>query len=111
MMSDAQFTQSALFPDFNAPDLTKTGSLIPLSTGHNGQLSVNEKTIYELHLVQAGFIQAKVEDEEEGIDVIENEGNPEREEFKEVNDSSNNAANNHSSFEKGAVFLQSSSPP
>ncbi len=39
------------------PDLNKTGYLIPLVCGHNGQLSINEKTIYEIHLTNAGFIQ------------------------------------------------------
>jgi hypothetical protein len=34
----------------------KTGYLIPLKCGHNGQFSVNEKTIYEIHLTNAGFI-------------------------------------------------------
>jgi hypothetical protein len=45
-----------LFKDFTEPDLMKTGFLIPLKCGHNGQLSVNEKTIYEIHLTNAGFI-------------------------------------------------------
>ena len=45
-----------LFKDFTEPDLMKTGYLIPLKCGHNGQLSVNEKTIYEIHLTNAGFI-------------------------------------------------------
>jgi len=31
--------------------------MIPLSCGHNGQLNINEKTIYEIHLTNAGFIQ------------------------------------------------------
>lgn len=34
----------------------KTGYLIPLTCGHNGQLNIDEKTIYEVHLTQAGFI-------------------------------------------------------
>lgn len=34
----------------------KTGYFIPLSCGHNGQFSVNEKSIYEIHLTNAGFI-------------------------------------------------------
>lgn len=47
---------NVLFKDFTEPDLMKTGYLIPLKCGHNGQLSVNEKTIYEIHLTNAGFI-------------------------------------------------------
>jgi hypothetical protein len=45
-----------LFKDFTEPDLMKTGFLIPLKCGHNGQLTVNEKNIYEIHLTTAGFI-------------------------------------------------------
>jgi hypothetical protein len=48
---------NVLFKDFTEPDLMKTGYLIPLNCGHNGQFSVNEKTIYEIHLTNAGFIQ------------------------------------------------------
>lgn len=48
---------NVLFKDFTEPDLMKTGYLIPLKCGHNGQLSVQEKTIYEIHLTNAGFIQ------------------------------------------------------
>jgi len=48
---------SVLFKDFTEPDLMKTGYLIPLSCGHTGQFSVNEKTIYEIHLTNAGFLQ------------------------------------------------------
>ena len=46
-----------LFKDFTEPDLMKTGYLIPLKCGHNGQLSMNEKNIYEIHLTSAGFIR------------------------------------------------------
>jgi len=49
---------NVLFKDFTEPDLMKTGYLIPLKCGHNGQLSVNEKTIYEIHLtMQALFMR------------------------------------------------------
>lgn len=48
---------NVIFKDFTEPDVLKTGYLIPLSCGHNGQLSINEKTIYEIHLTNAGFIQ------------------------------------------------------
>ena len=48
---------NVIFKDFTEPDLLKTGYLIPLTCGHNGQLSINEKTIYEVHLTNAGFIQ------------------------------------------------------
>lgn len=51
------FERRAFFKDFTEPDLIKTGYLIPLTCGHNGQLSINEKTIYEIHLTNAGFIQ------------------------------------------------------
>lgn len=47
---------NVLFKDFTEPDLMKTGYLIPVSCGHNGQLSQDEKTIYEIHLTNAGFI-------------------------------------------------------
>ena len=64
-LTDTEFTKKALFQDFNSPDLLKTGYLIPLQCGHNGQLTVNERTIYEIHLTNAGFIAAhKAEDEE-----------------------------------------------
>ena len=48
---------NVLFKDFTEPDINKTGYLIPLKCGHSGQLSMNEKTIYEIHLTNAGFIQ------------------------------------------------------
>jgi hypothetical protein len=51
------FEKKALFKDFTEPDVYKTGYLIPLSCGHNGQMTINEKTIYEIHLTNAGFIQ------------------------------------------------------
>ena len=47
---------NVIFKDFTEPDILKTGYLIPLSCGHNGQLNINEKTIYEIHLTNAGFI-------------------------------------------------------
>lgn len=50
------FDKQAMFKDFTEPDLLKTGYLIPLTCGHNGQLNLNEKTIYEIHLTNAGFI-------------------------------------------------------
>ena len=37
--------------------MIKTGYLIPLKCGHNGNMSLNERTIYEIHLANAGFIQ------------------------------------------------------
>jgi hypothetical protein len=46
-----------LFRDFTEPDLMKTGYLIPLKCGHNGQFSIDEKNLYEIHLTNAGFIQ------------------------------------------------------
>jgi hypothetical protein len=45
-----------LFKDFTEPDVLKTGYLIPLTCGHNGSFSIMEKTIYEIHLTNAGFI-------------------------------------------------------
>ena len=51
------FDKVALFKDFTEPDLMKTGYLIPLTTGHNGQFNIEEKTLYEVHLTAAGFIQ------------------------------------------------------
>ena len=65
------FERKALFKDFTEPDLLKTGYLIPLACGHNGQLSINEKTIYEIHLTNAGFIQdhtVSVPEPEESLD-------------------------------------------
>jgi hypothetical protein len=50
------FDRQAMFRDFTEPDLLKTGYLIPLTCGHNGQFNLNEKTIYEIHLTNAGFI-------------------------------------------------------
>ena len=51
------FDRNAFFKDFTEPDLIKTGYLIPLACGHNGQLSINEKLIYEIHLTNAGFVK------------------------------------------------------
>jgi hypothetical protein len=51
------FDKKALFKDFTEPDLLKTGYLIPLRTGHNGQYNHDEKTLYEVHLAAAGFIE------------------------------------------------------
>ena len=48
---------NVLFKDFTEPDIMKTGYLIPLKCGHNGQLSMQEKNIYEIHLTSAGFIK------------------------------------------------------
>jgi hypothetical protein len=39
-----------LFKDFTEPEILKTGYYIPLSCGHNGQMKMIEKTIYEIHL-------------------------------------------------------------
>ena len=44
------------FKDFAEPNIIKTGYLIPLKCGHNGNLHINERTIYEIHLMNAGFI-------------------------------------------------------
>ena len=44
------------FKDFSEPNIIKTGYLIPLKCGHNGNMSLNERTIYEIHLANAGFI-------------------------------------------------------
>ena len=44
------------FKDFSQPNLVKTGFLIPLSCGHNGSLSLIEKTLLEIHLTNAGMI-------------------------------------------------------
>ena len=44
------------FKDFSEPNIIKTGYLIPLKAGHNGNMSLNERTIYEIHLANAGFI-------------------------------------------------------
>ena len=51
------FEKRVLFRDFTEPDLIKTGYLIPLKCGHNGQFSIDEKNLYEIHLTNAGFIQ------------------------------------------------------
>ncbi len=60
-----QEEENVMFKDFTEPDLMKTGYLIPLNCGHNGQYSLNEKTIYELHLTNAGFIQEDNDEEDE----------------------------------------------
>ena len=54
------------FKDFAEPNIIKTGYLIPLKCGHNGNMSLNERTIFEIHLANAGFIQPQhvVDDEE-----------------------------------------------
>jgi hypothetical protein len=46
-----------LYSDFTEPDLARTGYLIPISCGHNGQYSIVEKTIYEIHLTNAGLLE------------------------------------------------------
>jgi hypothetical protein len=58
---------NVIFKDFTEPDLLKTGYLIPLSCGHNGQLNFNEKTIYEIHLTNAGFISMN---QEAGVELL-----------------------------------------
>mmetsp|Transcript_42768 Transcript_42768/g.56471 ORF Transcript_42768/g.56471 Transcript_42768/m.56471 type:complete len:128 (+) Transcript_42768:2782-3165(+) len=45
------------FKDFSEPNIIKTGYLIPVKCGHNGNMSLNERTIFEIHLANAGFIQ------------------------------------------------------
>ena len=50
------------FKDFSEPNLVKTGFLIPMKNGHNGNMSMNERTLYEIHLTNAGFIQPTDED-------------------------------------------------
>ena len=60
------------FKDFSEPDILRTGYIIPLSCGHNGTFSVTEKTIYEIHLQQSGFLkemQSVEEIKEEQIDM------------------------------------------
>ena len=44
------------FKDFSEPNILKTGYIIPLKCGHNGSLSRTERTLYEIHLTNAGFI-------------------------------------------------------
>jgi hypothetical protein len=44
------------FRDFSAPSLVKTGHLIALQCGHNGNWSRQEQTLLEAHLVKAGII-------------------------------------------------------
>lgn len=46
------------FSDFSQPSTLKTGFLIPLSQGHNGQWTNNELTLLEVHLVNAGIIES-----------------------------------------------------
>ena len=48
------------FKDFSQPNLVKTGFLIPLSCGHNGSLSLIEKTLLEIHLANAGMIHDSI---------------------------------------------------
>ena len=45
------------FKDFSQPSVKKTGYLIPLQSGHNGEWSRTEKTLLEVHLVNAGLIE------------------------------------------------------
>ena len=65
---DDEFEKKAIFKDFTEPGLIKTGYLIPLACGHNGQMSINEKTIYEIHLTNAGFIPEHLSPLAEGAD-------------------------------------------
>ena len=44
------------FKDISEPSLIKTGYFIPVSGGHNGNLTQNERLLYEIHLMNAGFI-------------------------------------------------------
>ena len=44
------------FKDFSEPNILKTGFILPMKCGHNGNMSINERTIYEIHLTNAGFI-------------------------------------------------------
>ena len=47
------------FKDFSQPSVKKTGYLIPLQSGHNGDWSLAEKTLLEVHLVNAGMVEAE----------------------------------------------------
>lgn len=49
------------FKDFSEPNILKTGYIIPLKCGHNGNFSLTERTLYEIHLTNAGFIQQQVQ--------------------------------------------------
>jgi hypothetical protein len=60
------------FDDFSEPNLVKTGYLIPLQCGHNGVMSLNERTIYEIHLTNSGMIQQDAIPE----DIYEDEQSP-----------------------------------
>ena len=51
------------FKDFTEPDILKTGYLIPITCGHNRTYSITEKTIYEIHLTNAGFLAQRMSDE------------------------------------------------
>jgi len=53
---DENENNQILFKDFEEPELRKTGYLIPLSCGHNGNYSEEEITMLEIHLTSAGFI-------------------------------------------------------
>lgn len=69
------FEKNALFRDFTEPDLMKTGYLIPLKCGHNGQFNIDEKNLYEIHLTNAGFIQPANENEDDENPLLE-DNNP-----------------------------------
>ena len=49
--------ESVSFRDFSQPSVKKTGYLIPLKSGHNGEWSRTEKTLLEVHLVNAGVVE------------------------------------------------------
>lgn len=53
---DEYYYVKTLFRDFTEPDVIKTGYLIPLTWGHNGWLKYKEKSLYEIHLRQSGFL-------------------------------------------------------
>lgn len=49
-----------LFRTFSEPEISKTGYLIPLTCGHNGVYSEEEKTLLDIHLASAGFISNEI---------------------------------------------------
>jgi hypothetical protein len=67
------------FGDFLEPHLIKTGHIIPVDVGHNGNLTKIQLTLYEIHLQNSGFFQdfsedmaANTEDEEnDALDVTQ----------------------------------------
>ena len=48
------------FSSVTEPDISRTGYLIPLSTGHHGNMGPTAKNVYEVHLQHAGMLSEMI---------------------------------------------------